>query len=279
MPGSNPRALNKAKTLDADVLILDLEDAVAPEAKVMARSTVCEAVLSGGYGRRETVVRINGLDTKWGYDDIGAAVAAAPAAILAPKVKTGSDVLDLDKAMRDAGADDSTALWVMIEMPEAILNIQSIGQSANHSRLSALIMGTNDLANELRLTPTADRLAFQTALSLTVAAARANNLLAIDGVYNEIGNNAGLESECAQGRMLGFDGKTLIHPGQLAICNKVFSPDPAEVEQAGEVIRAFADPVNAGKGALKINGKLAESLHLEQAKRLVAMAKAIGSAT
>ncbi|MEM7766397.1 MAG: CoA ester lyase [Pseudomonadota bacterium] len=275
MPGANSRALEKAKSLPADTLIFDLEDAVAPEAKADARNTVAAAVTAGGYGSREIIVRINGLDTEWGLDDLSAAVAAGPDAILAPKVIDGSDIERLSDAMTRAGAPDTMGLWVMIEMPKAILNIQDIAEAVGRTRLTAFVMGTNDLAKELRAKPTPDRIAFQASLGLAVAAARAYDLVAIDGVFNAIGDEAGLIAECEQGRDLGFDGKTLIHPSQLAPCNTVFSPDPEDVARAHAIIAAFAEPENAGKGVIKVDGKMTEILHLDEAKRLVAVQAAI----
>jgi len=278
MPGANPRALEKAKTLAADTLIFDLEDAVAPDAKLEARDTVCKAVKTGGYGKREVVVRVNGLDTEWGLDDMKAAVAAGPDAILAPKVIDGGDIDRLDDAMSRAGAPEGMGLWVMIEMPKAILNIQDIAEAVGRTRLTAFVMGTNDLAKELRgINNPPERTAFQTALSLSVIAARAYDLLAIDGVFNGIGDEEGLVAECQQGRLMGFDGKTLIHPSQLAAANEIFAPAKADVDQAKAVIEAFADPENAGKGVLKVNGKMTELLHLEEAKRTVDVAAAIAA--
>ena len=277
MPGANTRALEKAKTIPADALIFDLEDAVAPEAKADARANVCEAAKEGGYGAREVVIRINGLDTEWGLDDLKAVVEAGPDAILAPKVIDGGDIDRLNDAMSRAGAPDDMDLWVMIEMPKAILNIQEIAEAVGRTRLSAFVMGTNDLAKEFRAIATPDRAAFQHALGQTMAAARAYDLQAIDGVFNDIKDLDGLRSECEQGRILGFDGKTLIHPAQVEITNDVFSPAEADVDQARAVIDAFADPANAGKGVLKVNGKMTELLHLEEARRTVDIAKAIAA--
>ncbi|MEM1086586.1 MAG: CoA ester lyase [Pseudomonadota bacterium] len=276
MPGANARALEKAKGLPADSLIFDLEDAVAPDAKTDARETVCAAVNAGGYGKREIVIRINGLDTEWGRDDLAAAVQAGPDAILAPKVIDGGDIDRLNDAMSRVSAPETMGLWVMIEMPKAILNIQDIAEAVGRTRLTAFVMGTNDLAKELRaVNDPPIRTAFQTSLGLSVAAARAYDLLAIDGVFNAIGDEAGLEAECTQGRRLGFDGKTLIHPSQLETTNRIFAPAEADVEQARAVIDAFADPANAGKGVLKVNGKMTELLHLEEARRTVSVAEAI----
>lgn len=276
MPGANTRALEKAKTLPADSLIFDLEDAVAPDAKAEARENVCNAVKGGGYGKREICVRINGLDTEWGLDDLNAAVAAGPNAILAPKVISRDDIRKLDAAMTAAGASADMQLWVMIEMPLAILNIQEIAAAAADTRLNLFVMGTNDLAKELRASAKPNRqLAFGTALSMAMLAARAYDIIAIDGVFNDIKDEHGLRAECEEGAAMGFDGKTLIHPSQVAVANEVFAPSAADVEQAQAVIQAFADPANAGKGVLKVNGKMTELLHLEEAKRLVAVEKAI----
>tara|TARA_R110000823_G_scaffold85702_2_gene192015 strand:- start:156 stop:1001 length:846 start_codon:yes stop_codon:yes gene_type:complete len=275
MPGANTRALEKAKTLGADTLIFDLEDAVAPDAKVEARAAIQAAVEGGGYDPREIVVRINGLDTEWGADDLKMAAKAGANAILVPKVVSGADIDQLDAALTDAGAAADMGLWVMIEMPLAILNIQEIAAAAQRTRLTTFVMGTNDLAKELRARATPDRLAFQTALGLSIAAARAYGLVAIDGVFNDIKDENGLMDECEQGRTLGFDGKTLIHPSQLDSANRIFAPSPHDVEQAKAVIEAFADPANAGKGVLKVNGKMTELLHLDEARRTVAMDQSI----
>lgn len=275
MPGANERALEKAKSLAADTVIMDLEDAVAPEAKETARETIRAAVRGGGYGHREIVVRMNGLDTEWGQADLKMAVDSGAHALLAPKVIDGSDIDRLNDAMSRAGAPEEMGLWVMIEMPKAILNIQDIAEAVGRTRLTTFVMGTNDLAKEYRARMTPDRLAFQTALQLSMAAARAYNIIAIDGVYNDIKNEQGLIDECEQGRDLGFDGKTLIHPSQLDTANRVFAPSPHDVEHAQAVIDAFADPENAGKGVLKVNGKMTELLHLDEARRTVEMDKAI----
>ncbi|MBR9834536.1 MAG: CoA ester lyase [Alphaproteobacteria bacterium] len=276
MPGANARAIEKAKGLAADSVIFDLEDAVAPDAKAEARAAVCAAVKAGGYGKRELVIRINGLDTEWGLEDLKAAVAAGPDAILAPKVIDGGDIDRLNDAMSRAGAPETMGLWVMIEMPKAILNIQEIAEAVGRTRLTAFVMGTNDLAKEFRaINNPPERTAFQTALSMSVMAARAYDLLAIDGVFNDIKDEHGLIAECEQGRVMGFDGKTLIHPSQLEATNRIFAPSPADVEQAHAVIAAFADPANAGKGVLKVNGKMTELLHLEEARRVVDVAEAI----
>ena len=275
MPGANARALEKARSLAADMLILDLEDAVAPEAKQQARDTVLAAVKERAYGAREVVIRINGLATEWGQQDLALAVSAAPDGVLAPKVTSATDVQALDRVMTELGAPPDLALWVMIEMPLAILNLRELAATAADTRLTGLIMGCNDLAKELNAVATPDRAAFQVALSLAVSAARAYGLVAIDGVYNDIRDEAGLLAECEQGRTYGFDGKTLIHPAQLATANKVFSPTEEALSQAQAVIEAFAQPENQGRGVIKVKGRMTELLHLEQAERLVAMQEAI----
>jgi citrate lyase subunit beta / citryl-CoA lyase len=275
MPGANERALEKAKTLPADSLILDLEDAVAPEAKVEARERVCGVVKAGGYGPRELVIRINGQDTEWGKADLKAAAHAKPDAILAPKVTSGDDIAWLDEALSEAGASRSLALWVMIETPLAILNIKEIAAKAQTTRLAGFVMGSNDLLKDFRADPMPDRANLAATYTLSIAAARAFDILVFDGVYNDIANADGFAAEARQAKAFGFDGKTLIHPSQVEPCNTIFAPPADAVKQSRDVIAAFADPANAGKGVLKVNGKMTELLHLAQAKRMVAVAEAI----
>lgn len=277
MPGANQRALEKAKTLASDMLILDLEDAVAPDAKQEARNTVSTMVQERAYGFREVLIRCNGLETQWGQADLAMSVQAAPDGIVLPKICCAQDVDDADAALTLLGAPADLGLWIMIEMPMAILNIQEIAATKARTRLRGFIMGTNDLAKELNAQATADRAAYQTSLSMALLAARAFGLIAIDGVYNDIKNDKGLEQECVQGRVLGFDGKTLIHPAQLDQCNAVFSPDAEAVSQARDVIAAFNEPENESKGVITVNGKMTERLHLEQAQHLVAIHEAIES--
>jgi citrate lyase subunit beta/citryl-CoA lyase len=277
MPGANAKALEKAKTLPADVLLLDLEDSVAPEAKADARAQVAAAVKAGGYGKREVIIRCNALATPWGRDDIAAAGPAGPDGLLAPKVESAEEVRTLDAAMTEAGFPVHAALWIMIETPRAILNLAEIAAAAKGTRLSVFVMGLNDLAKETRARAVANRAAFFAPLSLAVTAARAEGLTAIDGVYNDIADQAGFEAECRQGLEFGFDGKTLIHPSQIEACNAVFAPTPEEVARARAVIDAFALPENAGKGVIKVDGKMTELLHLEEAKRVVGVAEAIES--
>jgi citrate lyase subunit beta/citryl-CoA lyase len=277
MPGANAKALEKAKTLPADVLLLDLEDSVAPEAKLDARAQVAAAVKGGGYGRREVIVRVNALTTPWGRDDIVAAGAARPDGILAPKVESGEQVRALDVEMTKAGFAADASLWVMIETPRAILNVAEIAAAASGTRLSVFVMGLNDLAKETRARAGASRAAFFAPMSLAVTAARAGGLTVIDGVYNDIADAAGFEAECRQGLEFGFDGKTLIHPSQIDVCNEVFAPTAEEISRARAVIEAFALPENTGKGVIKVEGRMTELLHLEQAKQVVAVVEAIES--
>jgi citrate lyase subunit beta/citryl-CoA lyase len=275
MPGSNARALEKARALPADALILDLEDAVAPDAKEMARAQVCEAVKAKNFGKREVVIRINALATQWGAADLAAAAAAQPDAILIPKVSAPRDLAEIEEHLTGTiGA--STALWAMMETPLAILNAGAIAGAGG--KLACLVMGTNDLIKEFRGRHTPDRQNLSAALSLCVAAARAYGLSVIDGVYNDIANEEGFLETCEQARAFGFDGKTLIHPSQLAPCNAVFAPSPAEVDAARKVIAAFDLPENRDKGAIALDGRMVERLHAEIARATVALADAIAAA-
>lgn len=277
MPGANQRALGKAANLPADVLLLDLEDAVTPDAKVSARQAVCDAVRSGAYGAREVVVRVNALATPWGHEDLVAAIAAGADGILAPKVERAEDVEELDAALAAAGAGERTGLWVMIETPLGVLSLREIAACAPTTRLSALVVGTNDLAKEMQIQATPDRLGFLAPLTMTVLAARANGLSVLDGVYNDIADAAGFEAEARQGLALGFDGKTLIHPSQLALANEVFGPTADALADAEAVIAAFQQPENRDVGVIKVNGRMTERLHLEQALHLVALRDAIAT--
>lgn len=271
MPGSNPRALEKARTLPADALILDLEDAVAPDAKDIARSQVCEAVKAKGFGKREVVIRINGLATAWGRADLEAAVAAAPDAILVPKVSRPGDLDAVDSKIEGR----PIALWAMMETPLAILKAAEIAGTGG--KLACLVMGTNDLIKEFHGVHTPDRQNLSAALGICVAAARAFGLAIIDGVYNDINNADGFQGSCKQARAFGFDGKTLIHPSQLEPCNDVFAPSPADVDAARKIIAAFDLPENKGKGAIALDGRMVELLHAEIARNTVALAEAIAA--
>lgn len=270
MPGSNARALEKARNLPADALILDLEDAVAPDAKDVARAQVVEAVKARGFGKREVIVRINALSTPWGARDLEAAADAGPDAILVPKVSAPSDLASVEGKLVP-----STTLWAMIETPLAILNIAEIASYGG--KLAAFVMGTNDLIKEMRGTHTKDRANLAAALGLSVLAARANAIAAIDGVYNDIQDSDGFVVACHQAKSFGFDGKTLIHPSQLEPANAIFAPTPQEVMAARELIAVFELPENKGKGAIKHEGRMVELLHAEIARRTVALANAIAS--
>ncbi|MGL5362761.1 MAG: HpcH/HpaI aldolase/citrate lyase family protein [Bosea sp. (in: a-proteobacteria)] len=279
MPGSNARALDKAREIAADVLILDLEDAVAPDMKAMARQQVCDAVRAGGYGRRELVIRTNGVDTPWFGDDLAAAVAAKPSAILLPKVASPDTLIDVGQRMAALGADPGITLWAMIETPLAILNAEAIARAARdpRSRLACFVMGTNDLAKETRARLLPGREPMLPWLMTALAAARAHGIDIIDGVWNALADEAGFAAECAQGRDMGFDGKTLIHPAQVAVANATFAPTPDEIAQAQTIIDAFALPENAGKGAIQLNGRMVELLHAEMARRVLELAGAIAA--
>jgi citrate lyase subunit beta/citryl-CoA lyase len=274
MPGSNPRALEKAKSLAADVVLIDLEDAVAPEAKAEARTIAVAAIKAGGFGRREIVLRINAQATEWGEKDLAAAIEAKPDAILVPKIQGPEDVAAVD-ARRGR---DGPALWVMMETPLAILNARDIAALARKTRLAGFVMGTNDLAKELRCAEVPGRAPLLASLGLAVLAARAYGLAIIDGVYNDIQDTDGFAAVCRQAVDLGFDGKTLIHPTQIEPTNRIFSPKPEDVLWARKVIAAFAEPANRGKGALKVEGRMVELLHEAEAQRLVAIADAIAAA-
>lgn len=277
MPGSNARALEKAKGLAADSLILDLEDAVAPDAKAEARKLVCEAVAAGGYGPREVVVRVNALDTAWGRDDLAAALAAKPDAVLVPKVSGPSDLTGPREAFAAANAD-GIALWIMMETPLAMLNARDIAAAAAGAHpVSCMVMGTNDLAKDTGASLDHGRMALIPWLMACLAAARAHGLAIVDGVYNDFSDADGFAAECAQGRSLGMDGKTLIHPGQIDAANAAFSPTEEDVNLARRIIEEFARPENAGKGAIRVDGRMAELLHCETARKTVAVAEAIAA--
>jgi citrate lyase subunit beta/citryl-CoA lyase len=277
MPGSNVRALEKAKTLPVDGVIVDLEDSVAPEAKETARKQAADAVKAGGFGGREVFIRVNGVDSPWHADDLSAAARAAPDVILVPKVSTPDTLELIGRRLLDMGTDRKTRIWAMIETPLAIFNILSIAAEARDSetRLSGFVMGTNDLAKDTRARLVPGRAPMLPWLSMCVAAARVHGIDILDGVYNDIGNADGFINECRQGVDLGFDGKTLIHPSQIEPCNTAFSPSPAEVEWARKMIKAFDLPENRGKGVVSIDGRMVERLHADMARRTVAIAEAI----
>lgn len=277
MPGNNLRAIAKARTLSADGLILDLEDAVAPDGKVAARRSAVEAVAAGGFGGREIFVRINGLDTPWGMDDVRAAAEAKPDAIVVPKVSSPEALRILGGHLSQMGAAPTLRVWAMIETPAAIIRAHEIAAAAADAsaRLAGFIVGTNDLIKESQGRPVAGRTLLVPWLMQAVAAVRANGLAILDGVYNDFADMQGFEAECRQGRDMGFDGKTLIHPTQVGPCNAVFSPSAEEVAQARRVIAAFAAPENAGKGVVQIDGRMVERMHADIARGVVAVAEAI----
>ena len=275
MPGSNARAIEKAKSLAADTVILDLEDAVAPDAKDLARKQVCDAVKQGGFGKRELVIRVNGLWTQWGEDDLTATMAAGPDAVLVPKVSSPDDLKAVEERFTGHDIERKVAIWAMMETPLAILNAGAIAGAGG--RLRCFVMGTNDLIKEFRGQHTPDRQNLSAALGISVAAARAYGLVVIDGVYNDIQNAEGFLDSCKQARAYGFDGKTLIHPSQIGPCNDVFAPSLAEVEAAKKIIAAFDLPENQGKGAIALDGRMVELLHREIAQQTVEMAEAIAA--
>jgi len=277
MPASNPRAMAKARTLPCDAVALDLEDAVAPEAKAQARAALIEEACAGGFGHRRLIARVNAIGTPWGGEDITALATAPIDALLVPKVDSEFDIAALSETMDAAGYAANVPLWVMIETPRAVLAIERIAAMAGSTRLAGFVLGLNDLAKDTGMVQAPGRAVFLPVLVQVVLAARANGLILLDGVCNAIDDVARLEGECTQARDLGFDGKTLIHPAQIDTANRVFAPDPAELDEARAIVAAFADPANAGKGALKVQGKMAELLHRDIAARLIARAEAIAA--
>ena len=271
MPSSNERALEKAKTLPVDGLILDLEDAVAPDHKATARDNACAAARSGDYGQREVTIRVNASGTQWHDDDLAAACAAGPDGIVVPKVDSAQEVLDLVAAMERHGAPEHTRLWAMIESPAAVLAVGEI--AAASPRLAALVIGTNDLVKELGARHVPGREPLLTSLSLALLAARRSGVAILDGVYNDVTDLDGFFAECRQGADMGFDGKTLIHPGQVGPCNEVFAPSPAEIEDAHALVAAW--DAGAGSGVVTHRGRMVEHLHVEIARQVIATAQAI----
>jgi citrate lyase subunit beta/citryl-CoA lyase len=270
MPGANDRALEKAKSIPCDGLILDLEDSVAPDAKPAARDAVCAAAASGEYGRRTVTIRVNSLGTEWHDADLAAAAQAGPAGIVVPKVNSAAEVQGLVAAMEAAGAPDHTRLWAMVETPEAIFNAREIAAASD--RLAVIVLGTNDLVKELYAEHVPGRAPLLTSLSLALLAARAAGVQILDGVYNDVKDEEGFLAECVQGRQMGFDGKTLIHPSQVGPANEQFAPSPEAVEDAHGLIEAFE---SAGSGVATYKSKMIENLHVESARRVLAMDEAI----
>lgn len=273
MPGSNARALDKGRGLPADALILDLEDAVAPDAKEHARAQVCAAVAQGGYGRREIIVRVNGLETPWGAEDVRAAARCGADALLLPKVQSAEMVQALEAAMVSAGAPAEMGIMCMMETPLGVLRADAVAGAS--PRITALVMGTSDLVKDLHAEHTPQRTPVLTSLSLCVLAARAHGLAALDGVHLDLADDAGFEAACVQGRSLGFDGKTLIHPKTIGAANAAFAPSERETAFAREVIAAHAEAEAAGLGVVVLQGRLIENLHVQEAQRTVALAEAI----
>lgn len=273
MPGSRPRALDKARSLPADALILDLEDAVAPGEKENARTLVAEAVEAGGYGGRKLLVRVNGLDTEWGMADLVRACAAGPDAILLPKVESAADVQRAALLLVEHRAPPATTLWAMMETPRGVLNAGAI--AAAHERLAGFVLGTNDLVKDLGAAHTPERTPLIASLSLCLLAARAEGLVCVDGVYNAFQDAEGLRAVCVQGRDMGFDGKSLIHPDQLAVTNEVFAPSEADLGLAREQVAAYEAATARGEGVAVVNGRIVENLHVAAARRLIARAAAI----
>jgi citrate lyase subunit beta/citryl-CoA lyase len=268
MPGSNARALEKARTLPADVLVLDLEDAVAPEMKLQARAQVAAAVRAGGYGHREIVVRVNALGTSWGHDDMAAAAASGADAVLLPKVESADAV-----GAAVAALGSTPAVWCMLETPRGILNAPGI--AAASPRVTALVMGTSDLTKDLHARVTRDRLPLLTSLQVCVLAARSTGITALDGVHLDLDDDVGFAAACRQAADFGFDGKTLIHPKQIVTANEVFAPAAGEVDWARRVIAAHAEAIARGHGVVVLDGRLIENLHVDDARRVLALADAI----
>jgi len=273
MPGSNPRALEKARALPADGLIFDLEDAVAPDAKETARAAVAAAVTAGGYAPRELILRVNPIETVWGHADLAAAATLPIDAVLLPKVEKAERVRLTVDLLDALGAPPELAVWCMIETPLGVLAAAEI--AAASPRIGALVLGTSDLANDLHARPARDRLPLLTALGLVLLAARAHGRAVLDGVHLDLADTEGFAAACRQGRELGFDGKTLIHPDQIGPANTIFAPTAEEVARARRIIKAYGEAVAAGKGATRIEGRLVEALHVEEARRTLALAEAI----
>jgi citrate lyase subunit beta/citryl-CoA lyase len=274
MPSSNARALEKAKTIPADAIIFDLEDAVAPDAKELAREQACAAVASGEYGGRSLTIRCNGLDTPWGTDDLAAAAKTGAAAVVIPKVSSAAHLGMVNNALEKAGAPDDLSVWAMVETPAAIFAVRDI---ASYERVSVLVLGTNDLAKELRAALVPGRAPLLPALATTLLAAREAGIVVLDGVYNDVKDLDGFEAECVQGMQMGFDGKTLIHPTQVEIANRVWAPSDSEVEHAQRVIEAFEEAERDGRGVVTVDGRMIENLHVDNARRTLAVAAAIAA--
>ena len=276
MPAANERALEKAKTIPAEALIFDLEDAVAPDAKDDARARACAIAKAGGYGGREITIRANGIGTAWHEADLKAIAEAGPDGIVIPKINSADEVLAIEAALLRHGAPEKTKIWAMLETPVAMLHAEEICSASE--RLTVLVMGTNDLAKELHAKRVADRQPLMAGLSLSLLAARATGKVILDGVFNDIKDEEGFMAECLQGRAMGFDGKTLIHPGQVAGCNEAFSPEEQEIELAVRIIAAFEEAERDGRGVVTVDGRMIENLHVDEARRVLAIRDAITAA-
>jgi citrate lyase subunit beta/citryl-CoA lyase len=279
MPGSNARALEKARSLPADGIILDLEDSVAPEAKAAARDGIAQAIAAGGFGKREVLIRINALDSPWWIDDVTMAGKARPDGIVVPKISSVADLSAVADRLSDINAQMSIKVWAMIETARAVLHAEELAAASKDSemRLAGFVFGPNDISRETRIRMQPGRAAMLPMITHCVLATRLHGLEILDGPYSDIGNASGFAEECAQGRDLGFDGKTLIHPGQIDACNSIFTPPPEEVAQAQKIIAAFERPENAARGAIQLDGRMVERLHADMARRTIAMADAIAA--
>jgi citrate lyase subunit beta/citryl-CoA lyase len=277
MPGSNARALEKARNLPADGIILDLEDSVAPDAKAMARDQIAQAIATGGFGKREVLIRTNGLDSPWWLDDVAMAGKARPDGILVPKVSSVEDLKAIADRLRDLNADPSIKVWAMIETARAVLHAEELAAASRdvNPRLAGFVFGPNDISRESRIRMQPGRAAMVPMITHCILATRVHGLEILDGPYSDFSNVDGFALECAQGRDLGFDGKTLIHPGQIEACNAIFTPPAEEIAQARKIIAAFEQPENAARGAIRLDGQMVERLHAEMAKRTIAIADAI----
>ena len=279
MPGSNPRALEKARSLAADGLILDLEDAVGPDAKETARRAIADAVNAKSFGAREILIRINALDSPWWIDDLAMAARCKPDGLLVPKISSVEDLTAIADRLADTNAPMAIRVWAMIETPRAVLRAEELAAASQDSemRLAGFVFGPNDIARETRIRMVPGRATMLPMMIQCVLAARVHGLHVLDGPYGGIGDAEGLAAECAQARDLGFDGKTLIHPSQIEACNTAFSPTETEIERARKIIDAFAQPENASRGAIQLDGQMVERLHMEMAKRTLAIAEAVGA--
>ncbi len=276
MPAANERALEKAKAIPADALIFDLEDAVAPDAKAEARERACAMFVAGGYGNREITIRANGIGTQWHDDDLAAIAKAGPDGVVVPKVNSAADVHAIEAALERHGAPDRTRIWAMLETPVAMLHAEEICGASE--RLNVLVMGTNDLAKELHAQRVPSRQPLMGGLYLALLAARAADKVILDGVFNDIKDEVSFAAECSQGRQMGFDGKTLVHPSQVEPCNLAFSPEADEVELAVRIIAAFEEAEREGRGVVTVDGRMIENLHVDEARRVLAIQEAIAAA-